>query len=43
MQTNSLAEGLGTNWLYLTDGTVSSTNIAVNPTNQAVFYRLIYP
>jgi hypothetical protein len=42
-QTNSLASGLGNNWVYVTDGTVSSTNITVNPANGAVFYRLVYP
>ena len=43
MQTNSASVGLGTNWVYVTDGTVSSTNITINPTNGAVFYRLRYP
>lgn len=42
-QTNSLSTGLGTNWTYLTDGSVSSTNITVNPSAPAVFYRLVYP
>jgi hypothetical protein len=42
MQTNSLSDGLGTNWVYVTDGSVSSTNITGNPANGAVFYRLIY-
>jgi autotransporter-associated beta strand protein len=40
MQTNSLETGLGTNWVYLTDGSVSSTNITVDPVKPAVFYRL---
>jgi autotransporter-associated beta strand protein len=39
MQTN----GLGTNWVYLTDGTASSTNITVNPSITTVFFRLVYP
>jgi len=43
MQANSLSEGLGTNWVYVTDGTVSSTNININATNGSVFYRLTYP
>ena len=43
MQTNALSKGLGTNWVYVTDGTVSSTNISVNATNGSVFYRLTYP
>ena len=42
-QTNSLSTGLSTNWVYLTDGSVSSTNITVNPVQPAVFYRLTYP
>jgi fibronectin-binding autotransporter adhesin len=43
MQTNSLTTGLGTNWIYLTDGSVSSTNITVDATKPTVFYRLAYP
>ena len=43
MQTNSLAAGLGTNWVYITDGTITSTNITVDPAKAAVFYRLVYP
>lgn len=43
MQTNNLASGLGTNWVYLTEGSVSSTNISVNTTNPTAFYRLTYP
>jgi hypothetical protein len=43
MQTNSLAAGLGTNWIYVTDGTISSTNITVDKTKPTVFYRLKYP
>jgi autotransporter-associated beta strand protein len=43
MQTNSLSTGLGTNWIYLTDGNISSTNITSNPTIPTVFYRLKYP
>jgi autotransporter-associated beta strand protein len=42
-QTNSLSTGLSTNWVYVTDGSVSSTNILVNPANPTVFYRLTYP
>jgi fibronectin-binding autotransporter adhesin len=42
-QTNSLSQGLGTNWVYVTDGTVSSTNLSINVTNGSVFYRLTYP
>jgi autotransporter-associated beta strand protein len=43
MQTNSLTKGLGTNWVYITDGGVSSTNITVDSTKPTVFYRLVYP
>ncbi|HEU5071721.1 MAG TPA: autotransporter-associated beta strand repeat-containing protein [Verrucomicrobiae bacterium] len=43
MQTNSLAAGLGTNWVYVTDGSVTSTNITVDPQQPATFYRLVYP
>jgi autotransporter-associated beta strand protein len=43
MQTNSLSVGLGTNWVYVTDGTLSSTNITINPNEPTVFYRLVYP
>jgi autotransporter-associated beta strand protein len=42
-QTNSLSVGLSTNWVYLTDGSVSTTNISVSPSAPAVFYRLTYP
>ena len=42
-QTNSLSTGLATNWVYVTDGTASSTNIPVNSANPTVFYRLTYP
>ena len=42
-QTNALSNGLSTNWSYVTDGSVGSTNITVNNTNPAVFYRLTYP
>ena len=42
-QTNALSTGLSTNWVYVTDGSVSSTNITVNPAQPAVFYRLTYP
>lgn len=42
MQTNSLGVGLSTNWIYVTDGSTSSTNIAVNPANGGAYFRLIY-
>jgi len=43
MQTNSLSVGLGTNWVYVTDGSTTSTNITINPAKPTVFYRLAYP
>lgn len=43
MQTNGLNTGLGTNWIYLTDGATSSTNIIVDSTKPTAFYRLKYP
>ena len=42
-QTNALSVGLKTNWVYVTDGSVSSTNITVDATKPTVFYRLTYP
>ena len=42
-QTNSLSTGLKTNWVYVTGGSVSGTNIPVNSANPTVFYRLTYP
>lgn len=42
-QTNSLSVGLGTNWVYITDGTLTSTNIPIDAAKAAVFYRLVYP
>jgi hypothetical protein len=43
VQTNSLSNGLATNWVYVTDGTISATNIMVHPASGSVFYRLRYP
>ena len=42
-QTNAIATGLATNWAYLTDGSVSSTNITVDPSAPTVFFRLAHP
>lgn len=42
-QTNSRSIGLSTNWFSITDGTLSSTNITVNPAQPTVFFRLVYP
>jgi autotransporter-associated beta strand protein len=42
-QTNALTTGLGINWSYVTDGSVSSTNVTIDASNPTVFYRLVYP
>jgi autotransporter-associated beta strand protein len=42
-QTNSLATGISNNWVYVTDGSVSSTNLTINANNPTVFYRLVWP
>jgi hypothetical protein len=42
-QTNSLERGLSTNWVYVTGTNVSSTNIPLEKTKPAVFYRLVFP
>ena len=43
MQTNNLSTGLRANWVYVTDGTATSTNITINPNQPTAFYRLVYP
>jgi hypothetical protein len=41
-QTNPLTKGLNTNWFPVAGSTfVNQTNIAMNPTNGSVFFRLI--
>jgi autotransporter-associated beta strand protein len=43
-QTNSLATGLGTNWVDVPNSTgVNAVTNAINPINGAVFYRLVSP
>jgi len=42
-QTNSLTVGLSTNWVYVTDGSVSSTNVTIDVTKPTLFFRLVYP
>ena len=42
-QTNALSKGLSTNWVDVTPGSSSSTNITVDKTKPTVFYRLAYP
>jgi fibronectin-binding autotransporter adhesin len=44
VQTNSLATGLGTNWVDVAGATtVNSVNATINPANGTVFYRMVYP
>jgi polygalacturonase len=44
IQTNSLAQGLSTNWATVPNSTnVMATNIPIVPTNGSVFLRLVYP
>jgi autotransporter-associated beta strand protein len=44
VQTNSLATGLGTNWVTVPgSASVTSTNISINPAVGAAFYRLTPP
>jgi autotransporter-associated beta strand protein len=44
VQTNSVAKGLGTNWVTVPNsGNVDSTNFPIVPANGTVFYRLTYP
>lgn len=43
-ETNSLSVGISTNWVTMPgSGSVTSTNITINPLNPTVFYRLMYP
>jgi hypothetical protein len=43
-QTNDLAQGLGTNWVDVTNSTTTNQmTIPINSTNGGVFYRLTYP
>jgi len=44
VQTNTTAAGLGNSWVtnYGTAG-VNTTNLPINPTNGAVFYKLVHP
>lgn len=43
-QTNSLNSGLSTNWVDVTgSGTITSTNITINPALPTAFYRLRHP
>jgi hypothetical protein len=43
-QTNSLSAGLGTNWVDVAgSSSITSTNITINSTSPAVYYRLRSP
>jgi len=42
-QTDSLTTGLTTNWVVIPGSSVvTTTNVPLSETNQAVFYRLMY-
>lgn len=44
MQTNSLGQGLGTNWMTVAGSTNSNqATIPISTTNASAFFRLIYP
>ena len=44
VQTNDLAQGLGTNWADVAGSTVTNQmNMPIDPASSAVFFRLIYP
>lgn len=44
VQTNSLSNGLGANWVTIPGSdTVTSTNITIRPDIGSVFYRMVYP
>jgi hypothetical protein len=44
VQTNDLAQGLGTNWVDVPGSTsTNQMNISISPVEGAVFFRLIYP
>jgi hypothetical protein len=43
-QTNSLSNGLGTNWVDVADATgTNQTTVTSDPSNGGVFYRLVHP
>lgn len=43
-QTNSLSVGISTNWVTIPGTDLSNTySVAINPTNRAVFFRLVNP
>jgi hypothetical protein len=43
-QTNSIANGLGTNWVTIPSSSSSNTYTnTINTSNATVFYRMVYP
>jgi hypothetical protein len=42
-QTNNINTGISNNWVYVTDGSVSSFNVTISPANPTVFFRLRFP
>ena len=44
VQTNSMSDGLGTNWILLPFTAMTNEfTAAISPTNGSVFYRLVFP
>jgi polygalacturonase len=44
IQTNSLTNGLGANWVTVPNSTnVNTTNLVIDPANGAAFFRMAYP
>ena len=44
VQTNELANGMGTNWVGITNAsTTNQISFPINPANGSVFFRLVYP
>jgi hypothetical protein len=44
VQTNSLATGIGNNWVTVPSSNLTNQmTVPVNPANGSVFFRLIYP
>ena len=43
MQITDRTLGLRDEWVDITDGSVSSTNITISPAHEAVFFRLVNP
>ncbi|HWI59244.1 MAG TPA: autotransporter-associated beta strand repeat-containing protein, partial [Bacillota bacterium] len=44
VQTNAVGVGLGTNWVAVPGSeAVTATNLTIDPANDSVFYRIVYP